>query len=132
MFLVTAIFNSDCLNDILTDLTDSGVEGVTITHVTGKGGLGIKMDDGTTRLYKNVRIDIIVSTEAFKELAQEAIRANTRDLETGSGKMWVTPVLEVERLRTGEKDKDALEYSKLPKTKRLYGNFHTAVDTSAS
>jgi len=132
MFLLTAIFNSACLDDVLRDLTDSGVEGVTISHVSGKGGLGIKMDDGTTRLYKNVRIEIIVSTEAFKELAKEAIRANTRDLETGSGKMWVTPVLEVERLRTGEKDKDALAHSKLPKTRRLNGNFRAAVDTPAS
>ncbi len=117
MFLLTAIFNAACLDDVLTDLYKSNIEGVTISDVSGKGDLGIVMEKGRTRLYKNVRLDIVVSSIEFKELAQEAIRSNIRDFHTGSGKMWVTPVLEVERIRTGERDKAALAHSEMSKTR---------------
>jgi len=119
MFLLTAVFNAACLDDVLTDLKRYAIEGVTISHVSGKGGLGVTLDNGKTRLYKNVRLDIVLSSTEYKELAKEAIRSNTIDLDTGSGKMWVTPVLEVERIRTGEKDKAALEHSELKKDNKL-------------
>ena len=132
MFLLTAVFNSSCLDDVLSDLTESNIEGVTITHVSGKGGLGSLMEDGKTRLYKNVRLDIVLSSTEYKELAMEAIRSNTPDLESGSGKMWVTPVLEVERIRTGEKDKDALEHSKMAKKKPLSNSIFATADSFVS
>ena len=119
MYLLTAVFNSACLDDVLTDLNKSEIEGVTISHVNGKGDLGYLMDNGKTRLYKNVRLDIVISTLEYKERAMEAIRSNTRDFHTGSGKMWVTPVLEVERIRTGEKDEAALNHSQLIKPAQL-------------
>jgi len=132
MFLLTAIFNAACLDDVLADLYNSNIEGVTISHVSGKGDRGYLLDSGKTRLYKNVRIDIVVSSTEFKELAQEAIRSNIRDFHTGSGKMWITPVLEVERIRTGEKDKAALAHSELAKTKHSNENINSSFDSSAS
>ena len=132
MYLLTAIFNQSCLNDVLIDLKDRGIEGVTISHVVGKGGLGFIKENGDTELDKNIRLDIVISNDAFKESAKEAIRTNTRALETGSGKMWVTPVLEVERIRTGEINESALAHPIAQKKKVQQENFYTAIDTPAS
>ena len=132
MYLLTAIFEQSCLIDVLTDLKEKEIEGITISDVIGKGGLGFIKDDGEAFLDKKVRIDIVVSNDEFKELAKEAIRANTRDTGIGSGKMWVTPVLEVERIRTGEQNEAALAHPTTKKTKNLTDNYFTAIDTPAS
>jgi nitrogen regulatory protein PII len=132
MYLLTAIFNSSCLNDVLTDLREKEIEGITISDVIGKGGLGFINESGETDLDKKIRIDIVVSNDEFKELAKEAIRVNTRETATGSGKMWVTPVLEVERIRTGETNESALAHPTAAKKKNLNDNYFTAVDTPAS
>lgn len=41
MFQITAVFNRHCLNDVLRELFDNGIEGVTVMDVIGKGSLGI-------------------------------------------------------------------------------------------
>ncbi|MDD2791327.1 MAG: P-II family nitrogen regulator [Sulfurimonas sp.] len=132
MYLLTAIFNKNCLDDVLYDLREREIEGVTISSVTGKGGLSFIGEDGTAKLDGNVRLDIVISNEFYKESAKEAIRSNTRDLETGSGKMWVTPVLEVERIRTGETNESALAHSPNSNKKATTDNYYTAIDTPSS
>ena len=132
MYLLTAIFNNSCLQDVLTDLKEKEIEGVTISQVLGKGGLGFIKESGETELDSKVRLDIVVSNESFKESAKESIRANTRDTENGSGKMWVTPVLEVERIRTGEINESALAHPTIQKKKNLADSYFTAIDTPAS
>ena len=131
MYLLTAIFNRSCLTDVLQDLKEHKIEGVTISQVIGKGGLAF-IDDGTIDLDENVRLDIVVSNELFKEAAKESIRSNTRDLGKGSGKMWVTPVLEVERIRTGETNEAALSHSGSDERALHFDSYFTAVDTPAS
>lgn len=126
MYLLTAVFNRNCLNDVLVDLRDNNIEGVTVNSVSGKGGLD------TSKLDKNVRIDIVLSNEKFKELAKEVIRSNTREINTGSGKMWVTPVLEVERIRTGETNESALSHPNGKEHKDSKDNYFTIEDTPAS
>ena len=75
----------------------------------------------------------MLSTQAFKEKAMEAIRANTQETGHGAGKMWVTPVLEVERIRTGEKDAAALSRSThAAEYKVESAALFEAVDTPAS
>ncbi|MBU4110319.1 P-II family nitrogen regulator, partial [bacterium] len=103
-----------------------------ISNVTGKGGLGFVKENGKENLDENVRLDIVVSNDFFKESAKEAIRTNTRDLVTGSGKMWVTPVLEVERIRTGETNASALTHPQSDKKKATTDNYYTAIDTPSS
>ena len=132
MYLITAIFNHSCLNDVLIDLKEKEIEGITISDVIVKGGLGFIKKSGETELDKKIRIDIVVSNDNFKELAKEAIRANTRETGTGSGKMWVTPVLEVERIRTGETNESALAHPAVQKKQTPQENFYTAIDTPAS
>ena len=126
MYLLTAIFNISCLNDVLSELKDNEIEGITISSVSGKGGLA------TSKLDKNARIDIVLSNEKFKELAKEVIRSNTRDIATGSGKMWVTPVLEVERIRTGETNESALSHSSSSNKANTHDNYFSNQDTPAS
>lgn len=132
MYLLTAIFNKNCLDDVLHDLVERKIEGITVSEVIGKGGLSFFQERGTLDLDEKVRIEIVVSNEFFKEEAKAAIRENSQDLEHGSGKMWVTPVLEVERIRTGETNEDALRQSGTSKDKNLNDNYFTAVDTPAS
>jgi nitrogen regulatory protein P-II 1 len=132
MYLLTAIFNRSCLNDVLQELYENKIEGVTVGSVIGKGGLGFIEEGGTVDLDEKVRLDIVVSNDTFKDVAKEAIRANAQDLGSGAGKMWVTPVLEVERIRTGETNESALTQSKV-RTKALHEtNFYSAVDTPST
>jgi len=126
MYLLTAIFNNNCLDDVLSDLSDNKIEGVTISQVSGKGAVV------TTNLDKNVRLDIVLSNENFKEITKEIIRSNTREMATGSGKMWVTPVLEVERIRTGETGESALSHISKTHNTRTNDNYYTMVDTPTS
>lgn len=132
MFQLTAIFNKSCLNDVLQDLYDRKIEGITVIDVIGKGGIGIIEENGTPDLDPKVKIELILSNETYKESAKEAIRANTQDLGHGAGKMWVIGVLEVERIRTGEKNEDALTQSYISKTKSTYDSCFTDLDTPAS
>jgi nitrogen regulatory protein PII len=131
MFQITAVFNRHCLNDVLRELFDNEIEGVTVTDVIGKGSLGIAEKNNAPDLYPKVMLLVVVSNVKTKELTMEAIRAHTQDLGHGAGKMWVTPVLEVERIRTGEKDETALTQP-IPRAIPKTNTFFTAVDTPSS
>ncbi|MHC3994709.1 P-II family nitrogen regulator [Thiomicrolovo sp. ZZH C-3] len=131
MYQLTAIFNRSCLSDVLLELKERAIEGVTISEVIGKGGVAFD-DAGPVELDENIRLDIVVSNERFKEAAKEAIRCNTRDLGKGSGKMWVTPVLEVERIRTGEINEAALRHNDSDERALHFDSYYTAIDTPAS
>lgn len=131
MFQITAVFNRHCLNDVLRELFDNGIEGVTVTEVIGKGSLGIAEKNNAPDLYPKVMILIVVSDEKNKITAMESIRSHTQDLGHGAGKIWITPVLEVERIRTGEKDESALSQP-IPRTTPKTNTFFTAVDTPSS
>lgn len=131
MFQITAVFNRHCLNDVLRELFDNLIEGVTVMDVIGKGSLGIAEKNNAPDLYPKVMLLIVVSDDTNKKTAMEAIRAHTQDLGHGAGKMWVTPVLEVERIRTGEKDETALAQP-APRTTPKSNTFFTAIDTPSS
>lgn len=131
MVQITAVFNKHCLNDVLRELFDNLIEGVTVMDVIGKGSLGIAEKNNAPDLYPKVMIIIVVSDERNKEITMECIRSHTQDLGHGAGKMWVTPVSEVERIRTGEKNETALTQP-IPRTTTKSNTFFTAVDTPSS
>lgn len=131
MFQITAVFNRHCLNDVLRELFDNLIEGVTVMDVIGKGSLGIAEKNNAPDLFPKVMLLIVVSDDTNKKTAMEAIRAHTQDLGHGAGKMWVTPVLEVERIRTGETDETALAQP-APRTTPKSNTFFTAIDTPSS
>jgi nitrogen regulatory protein PII len=118
MYLVVGVFNKDDLESVLKELFDNHIEGVTVTDVIGKGRyVKNEGDNQPVDLYEKVKVEIVVSGDTSRDLAMECIRANCHDLGRGAGKMWWLSVGGVERIRTGEKDADALTTQKDKKIK---------------
>lgn len=109
MYLVTAVINKANLKNVLEDLFANNFEGITVSDVIGKGSFGLKeADNGIVDLVEKVKLEMVVSTVQNRERAMECVRSNAHDLGRGAGKMWWIEVGGVERIRTGEKDADAL------------------------
>lgn len=133
MYLVTAVFNQYDLKNVLEDLFSENIEGITVSDVIGKGSFGLKeADNKPTDLVAKVKIEIVVSNEKTKEKAMECIRSNCQDLGRGAGKMWWLDVGGVERIRTGEKDADALTTTIDKKISNMPTPVTTAIDTPCS
>jgi nitrogen regulatory protein P-II 1 len=112
MKLVTAIVKPFKLDDVKEALAALGVAGLTVSEVQGYG-----RQKGHTEVYRGaeytvdfvpkVKVEIIV--EDFDgDKVVEAIVAAARTGKIGDGKVWVTPVEQVVRVRTGERDLDAV------------------------
>ncbi|HKA83661.1 MAG TPA: P-II family nitrogen regulator [Acidimicrobiales bacterium] len=112
MKLITAIVKPFKLDDVKTALKDAGVTGMTVTEVQGFG-----RQSGHTEVYRGaeytidfvpkVRIDVLADV-ADAERVAEVIAAAARTGKIGDGKIWITEVDRVMRIRTGEVDADAL------------------------
>ena len=112
MKLITAIVKPFKLDDVKTALKDAGVTGMTVTEVQGFG-----RQSGHTEVYRGaeytidfvpkVRIDVLADV-ADAERVTEVIAAAARTGKIGDGKIWITEVDRVMRIRTGEVDADAL------------------------
>lgn len=112
MKLITAIIKPFKLDDVREALADVGVEGMTVTEAKGFG-----RQKGHTELYRGaeyivdflpkVKIEVAVS-EALAERAIEAIQNAARTGKIGDGKLFVSSLEQVVRIRTGEQDEAAL------------------------
>jgi len=112
MKLVVAIIKPFKLDEVRQALTAIGVHGMTVTEVKGYG-----RQKGHTEIYRGaeyvvnflpkLRIEIAVATDVA-EKAVEVITANARTGQIGDGKIFVTPIEQAVRIRTGETDTDAL------------------------
>ena len=112
MKLITAIIKPFKLNDVRESLSERGVQGMTVTELKGFG-----RQKGHTELYRGaeyvvdflpkIRIEVAVSDGQLDDVV-EAIRnaANTESI--GNGKIFVSELLEVVRIRTGETGSDAI------------------------
>jgi nitrogen regulatory protein P-II 1 len=112
MKLITAIIRPEQLNLVLEGLFRAQVHGLTITRAMGHGGEleEIETYRGSTvkmELVDKVRIEIGV-TDDFVEPTIDAIRDNACTGEVGDGKIFVTPVENIVRIRTGEIDSAAV------------------------
>lgn len=112
MKLVTAIIKPHKLEDVKTALAGYGVQGLTITEASGFG-----RQKGKTEVYRGTEytIDIVpkVRVEVLCDDADAADVANVivtaaRTGRIGDGKVWVGPVDQVIRIRTGEVDDEAI------------------------
>ncbi|MDD3813498.1 MAG: P-II family nitrogen regulator [Desulfocapsaceae bacterium] len=102
-------FKLDALKEALTTL---GVTGLTMSEVKGFG-----RQKGHTEIYRGaeyqvdfipkVKVEIVVEASRVEEVV-EAIMTSVRTGKIGDGKIFVLPVDEVCRIRTGEKGKDAI------------------------
>ena len=112
MKLVTAIVKPFKLDDVRDALKGMGGEGMTITEVQGFG-----RQRGQTEVYRGaeytvnfvpkVRLEVLLSSTEVDRVV-EAIVDAARTGKIGDGKIWVTDVEGVTRIRTGEKGSDAL------------------------
>ncbi|WP_347031300.1 P-II family nitrogen regulator [Brevibacterium paucivorans] len=112
MKLITAVVKPFKVTDIKTALEQLGIHGMTAWEVRGYG-----QQQGHVEIYRGteyavdfvdkVRIEILVDDPQLQG-ALEAIVNTARTGEIGDGKVWVTPVEEVVRVRTGERGVDAV------------------------
>ena len=112
MKLIVAIIRPDRLNEVLEALYRAEVTGLTVSRVLGHGGETDRVETyrGTTvkmELQEKVRLEIGVS-ESFVEITVQAILARARTGEVGDGKVFVLDVDQVYRIRTGERDEQAV------------------------
>ncbi|WP_022949671.1 P-II family nitrogen regulator [Methylohalobius crimeensis] len=112
MKLVTAIIKPFKLDDVREALSDVGIAGITVTEVKGFG-----RQKGHTELYRGaeyvvdflpkVKVEVVVSEDQLERVV-EAIGQAARTGRIGDGKIFVGPMEQVVRIRTGEIGAEAL------------------------
>lgn len=112
MKLVTAIIQPEMLEQVQKALIRHGVGGMTISEVSGYG-----RQRGHTEVYRGaeytvdllpkVKIELVCSDQEASGLVQ-TISQSARSGRIGDGKIWITSVDEVIRVRTGDSGEDAL------------------------
>lgn len=112
MKVVTAVIKPHKLDDVKEALSQFGVKGLTVTESTGFGRQKGKTEvyrgtEYTIDLLPKVRIEILCDAYDAEDVAQ-VIMTSARTGRIGDGKVWITNVDRVFRIRTGETDDDAL------------------------
>jgi nitrogen regulatory protein P-II 1 len=112
MKLITAIVKPFKLDDVKEALKAAGVQGITVSEVKGFGRQG-----GHTETYRGseyqidfvpkVRIELVVEDSSL-ERTLDVIRESASTGKIGDGKIWVTSVEQIIRIRTGEHGADAI------------------------
>jgi nitrogen regulatory protein P-II 2 len=112
MKLVTAIIKPFKLEEVKDSLANVGIQGMTVTEVKGYG-----RQKGHSELYRGaeynvdllpkVKLEIAVSAEILEQVI-EAIEESASTGKIGDGKIFVTDLEEVTRIRTGERGQNAL------------------------
>jgi len=112
MKMVSAIIKPFKLDEVREALSGMGVQGITVTEVKGFG-----RQKGHTELYRGaeyvvdflpkVKVEAAVADELVDRVI-EAIEGAARTGKIGDGKIFVTPVERVVRIRTGEQDEGAI------------------------
>ncbi|MBU6194006.1 MAG: P-II family nitrogen regulator [Betaproteobacteria bacterium] len=109
---ITAVIKPFKLEEVRESLADVGVSGLTVTEVKGFG-----RQKGHTELYRGaeyvvdflpkVKVEVVVKDEDVDRVV-EAIVAAAKTGKIGDGKIFVTPVEQVIRIRTGETNESAV------------------------
>ena len=112
MKLITAIVRPERLPEVKAALFRAGVTGITLSRVSGHGGEHeiVSQYRGSTvvmEFHEKIRIEMACS-EPFVEPTIAAILSSARTGEVGDGKIFVQPLDQVVRIRTGERDNHAL------------------------
>jgi nitrogen regulatory protein P-II 1 len=112
MKMITAVIKPFKLEEVREALADCGVTGLTVTEVKGFG-----RQKGHTELYRGaecvvdflpkVKVEVVVKTEDLDRCV-DAIVNVARTGKIGDGKIFITPVERVVRIRTGDLDESAI------------------------
>jgi nitrogen regulatory protein P-II 1 len=110
---IEAIIKPFKLEEVKDALVEAGIEGMTVSEVKGYG-----RQQGHSELYRGaeyivefipkVKIELVVSTDAYANLAIEAIKKSAYTGKIGDGKIFVSDISHTVRIRTGEEDVEAL------------------------
>ena len=110
---IEAIIKPFKLEDVKEALVEAGIEGMTISEVKGYG-----RQQGHSELYRGaeyvvefipkVKIEIVVSSQEFADTVVNAIKEAAHTGKIGDGKIFVSDISHVVRVRTGETDAEAL------------------------
>jgi len=112
MKLITAIVKPFVLEDVKGALEQIGVLGMTVSEVQGYG-----RQKGHTEVYRGAEYSVdfvpkvrveVVADDTLAEKVVDAVVEAARTGKIGDGKVWVTPVETVIRVRTGERGTDAI------------------------
>ncbi|MFN5580905.1 P-II family nitrogen regulator [Gemmatimonas sp.] len=112
MKLIVAIIRPEKLADVKRALFQVGVTGMTLSRVSGHGGerdvvQQYRGESVVLEFHEKVRIEMACS-EAFVERTIQAICDGARTGDVGDGKIFVLPLERTVRIRTGERDNEAL------------------------
>ncbi|MGO9034983.1 P-II family nitrogen regulator [Mycobacterium sp.] len=112
MKLVTAVVKPFAIEEIKAAVEAAGVLGMTVSEVQGYG-----RQKGHTEVYRGaeykvdfiprMKVEVVVGDESVDRVVDGIVNA-ARTGKIGDGKVWVTPLLAVVRVRTGERDADAI------------------------
>ena len=110
---IEAIIKPFKLEDVKDALVEAGIEGMTVSEVKGYG-----RQQGHSELYRGaeyvvefipkIKIEIVVSTDEYAETAIKVIAEAAKTGKIGDGKIFVSTIDSVLRIRTDEVDTDAL------------------------
>ncbi len=112
MKLITAVIKPHKVDDVKSALKEAGIAGITVSEVQGFG-----RQSGHTEVYRGteytidfvpkVRFEVLVEDGDVNRII-DAIVGSARTDKIGDGKVWVTTVDHIVRIRTGELDDDAI------------------------
>jgi len=110
---IEAIIKPFKLEDVKDALVEAGIEGMTVSEVKGYG-----RQQGHSELYRGaeyvvefipkIKIELVVSTDEFADTAIKIINESAKTGKIGDGKIFVSTIDHVIRIRTDETDADAL------------------------
>jgi nitrogen regulatory protein P-II 1 len=112
MKLITAIIKPQKLDDVKSALRSIGVKGVTVSEVSGVGRQGGHVEvyrgaEYPIDLLQKVRFEVLAENEEVEKIIDAIVKSASTGL-IGDGKIWVTAVEEVVRVRTGERGSAAI------------------------
>jgi nitrogen regulatory protein P-II 1 len=112
MQLITAVIKPHQLEAVKEALKGMGVAGITVTEVKGFGRQGGHTEtyrgaEYTVEFLPKIKVEVLASTEDSSSVT-DAIKSAAATGKIGDGKIWVTPVSEIVRIRTGETGTDAI------------------------
>jgi len=113
LMLVEALIRPQKVEEVKAALAEIGVRGLTITEVRGSGNQKgftqhYRGSEYTVNLLQKVKIEVVVIEREARVVA-ETIANAARTGEIGDGKIFLIPVAEAIRIRTGEEGSDAIE-----------------------
>lgn len=112
MKMLTLIIRAEMLGSVVASLQDIGVNGMTVSDVRGHG-----IQKGVTHLYRGMeyhmdfllksKIEIVINDDQVDPVI-EAVTKVARTGDAGDGKIFITDVIDVVRIRTGERGPSAI------------------------